>query len=132
MNYYPNTYTPYPTYPQMQNTAYGSNFQPTQPMKTNKIYVTSLEDALSRYSEPNSIMVYRLQDESREFEVTTDAQGKKNYKTIEFANFNATMTDTEKDGAYISLDEYNALNRRITALENKIKSKAKNEVTENE
>lgn len=54
--------------------------QQQQPM-TNKIYVTSAEDALSRFAAPNTVTVYFLQDESTIFEVATDFQGKKNIRT---------------------------------------------------
>lgn len=48
---------------------------------TNKIYVTSAEDALARFASPNTVTVYFLQDESAIFEVSTDIQGKKNIRT---------------------------------------------------
>ena len=57
----------------MYNTPYNGNLQSQMaqqpqpaPMRTNKIYVTSLEDALNRYAEPNTIMIYRNQDEKNE------------------------------------------------------------------
>ena len=67
-NYYSNNYG-YNSYPANP----GYQVQPT----TNKIYVTSLEDAIQRYASPNSTMIYVLRDESVIFEIYTDIQGKK-------------------------------------------------------
>ena len=47
------------------------------PPATNKIYVVSAEDAMSRYAQPNTVMLYVQQDESAIYEVYTDGQGKK-------------------------------------------------------
>ena len=49
----------------------------------NKIYVTSLQDALARFSTPNTVMTYTTQDEKFEIEIFTDAQGKKTYQMFE-------------------------------------------------
>lgn len=124
------SYGQYPTYPQMQQAPYMGNYQVQQPapMKTNKIFVTSLEDALSRYAEPNSVMVYRHQDEKMEFEVITDAQGKKNYKTLVLSDYSAVQGDNAPQTGILSQENYNALERRIEALESKLSSISKNEI----
>ena len=95
----PNNY-----YSQMQNNAYNGNFQPQmaiqqpQPqMRTNKLYVTSLEDALNRFAEPNTVIVYRHQDEKFEYEITTDAQGKKTYKTFVLGDYLAQNQAKEQE-----------------------------------
>lgn len=49
----------------------------------NKIYVTNLQDALSRFSSPNMTISYTTQDEKYEIEVFTDGQGKKTYQVFE-------------------------------------------------
>lgn len=54
-----------------------------QPISANKIYVTSLQDALSRFSSPNTTISYTTQDEKYEIEVFTDTQGKKTYQVFE-------------------------------------------------
>lgn len=66
---------------------YGYGYQPPQPMqpmqpKTNKIFVTSLEEALARPSEPNSEVIYLHQNEPLLFEIVTDMQGRKAVKTF--------------------------------------------------
>lgn len=65
-----------PIYPYGNLSGYGyQSYGATQPT-TNKIYVTSLEDAMARYAGPNSTMIYVLQDESTVFEIYTDLQGR--------------------------------------------------------
>ncbi len=116
----------------MYNTAYNCNFQPqmaqqTQnaPMRTNKIYVTSLEDALNRYAEPNTIMVYRHQDERFEYEITTDNQGKKTYKTLQLGDYSTVQSEKQVVPNGISTEEFNALKNRIKALEDEVLNKYK-------
>lgn len=69
---------------------YGGIFngaQPQQPsaMKTNIVLVTGLEDARSRYAEPNSNMIYFDQDKSIAYNVMTDMQGRKTYKILDLS-----------------------------------------------
>lgn len=54
-----------------------------QPVSSNTIYVTGLQDALSRFSSPNTTTAYRTQDEKYEIDVFTDTQGKKSYQMFE-------------------------------------------------
>ena len=96
--------------------------QPQQPiqMRTNKIFVTSLEDALNRYADPNTIIVYRHQDEKFEYEITTDSYGKKTYKTLELAPYSAQQ-DENKDNSYIiSKEDFDAVKKRLDSLEKEI------------
>ena len=82
--------------------------QPT----TNKIYVTSLEDAMQRYAAPNSTMIYVLQDESMIFEIFTDLQGKKLPKVKRLVEATA-----ESGGAgFVSREEFNALKEKFEAF----------------
>jgi hypothetical protein len=118
----------------MYNTPYNGNFQPQMaqqpqptPMRTNKIYVTSLEDALNRYAEPNTIMVYRHQDERLEYEIITDAQGKKNYKTLVLGDYSAPQADKQVQTPIISAEEFDSLKERIKALESEVLKKYKEE-----
>lgn len=59
-----------------------------QVVSANKIYVTTLQDALSRYSNPNTTISYTTQDEKYEIEVFTDGQGKKTYQVFERKPYN--------------------------------------------
>ena len=124
---------PYNQFGQMPNTAYNGNFQPqmaqqTQPapMRTNKIFVISLEDALNRYAEPNTIMVYRHQDEKFEYEIMTDAQGKKSYKTLQLTDYSLQVEKQDKSFV-VTEDEFNSIKNRIQSLENEIIGKYKEE-----
>ena len=93
-----------PVYPAQQ-------VQPT----TNKIYVTSLEDALQRYASPNSTMIYVLQDESTIFEVFTDMQGKKVPKVKKLVDF-APEGD---GGGFVSRAEFEELKQKFEAFTTK-------------
>ena len=74
-----------PIYPQ-QNMFGGGIPQQNMPPKTNIILVTSLEDALSRYAEPNSNMLYINQDKPIGYNIMTDAQGRKVHKIIDLSD----------------------------------------------
>ena len=103
-----------------------NNFQsqPTQ-MRTNKIFVTSLEDALNRYAEPNTIIVYRHQDEKFEYEIMPDSQGKKTYKTLQLAEYSTVGEDKGAGVSTIPTERLNALESRLTALESEVLKKSK-------
>ena len=116
---------------QFGNAPYMSNYQ-AQPqqqpqMRTNKIFVTSLEDALNRYAEPNTIMVYRHQDEKYEYEIMTDSQGKKSYKTLVLGDFSAQNSDKQQEPTYASKEELYAFKSRLEALESEVLKKYKEE-----
>lgn len=90
---------------------------------SNKIFVTSIDDALSRYADPNSEMIYLNQDKPLLYEVKTDSQGRKMVNT-----YNITPS-VEKTGAgtanvdmssYVTKTEFEALQGQIKALEDKI------------
>lgn len=98
--------------------------QPAQ-MRTNKIFVTSLEDALNRYAEPNTIMVYRHQDEMFEYEIMTDGYGKKTYKTLKLGEYSTPQGEKQVEAYKISTEDYNALKQRIEALEHELLKKYK-------
>lgn len=109
------------------NTPYMGNYQAQmaqqpQPMqmRTNKIFVTSLEDALNRYAEPNTIMVYRHQDEKFEYEIMTDSQGKKSYKTLILSDYTAQNSEQKENLNTISRDEFDAVKQQIKALEGQL------------
>lgn len=111
----------------MYNTPYSGSYQPTQPaqMRTNKIFVTSLEDALNRYADPNTIILYRHQDEKFEYEVTTDSQGKKTYKTLELRPYSAIQDTKQTQTPIISKEEFDAVKSRLESLEKEVLNKHK-------
>lgn len=79
---------------------------------TNKLYVTSAEDAMQRFASPNSVMIYVLQDESAIFEVYTDAQGRKAVKVKKLVEYSP---ETDK-GGYVTRAEFDELRGRFEAL----------------
>lgn len=117
----------------MYNVPYNGNYQPQmaqqQPvqMRTNKIFVTSLEDALNRYAEPNTIMIYRHQDEMFEYEITTDGYGKKTYKTLQISDYSASQPNKQPSTTQISVEEFNGFKGRLEALEAEVLKKYKEE-----
>lgn len=94
--------------------------QPQPQLRTNKVFVTSLEDALSRYAEPNTIMVYRHQDERFEYEIMTDMQGKKTYKTLSLAEYSTAEAKKDEGGMVVAPEALNAVQAKLEALEGKV------------
>ena len=94
----------------------------TQQQVSNRIYVTSAEDALGRFATPNSIMVYTLQDETLQFEVATDYWGKKTIRTRQLTDY--APPTTEKDGKldYVTRQEFLGLQAQIKALQDKLEN----------
>lgn len=87
---------------------------PQQPQPaSNKIYVTSQEDALSRFSDPGSVMVYIKQDESQEYEVTTDYQGR---KSIVVYSRTAAQSNASGMQEYVTAEQFRALEGKFEAL----------------
>lgn len=100
-----------------------------QPMWANKVYVTSLQDALSRFLSPNSSIVYTLQDEKTEIEVFADAQGKKTYQVYERKPCNSSIEDTTFSKKEIVGITKNELETSINALRNELTEMVRTEVS---
>lgn len=86
------------------------------PPKTNKIYVTGIEDATSRMAEPNSEMLYRHQDDQILYEVFTDLQGKKTvkaYRYEEITNEPKRETSAVSLDGFVTKDEFTAFQAKI-------------------
>ena len=109
-NYYGNQYNPYGGFGGYQPSA-APSYPAAQPT-TNKIYVTSLEDALQRYASPNSTMIYVLQDESAIFEIYTDMQGRKTPKARKLVE----LTPESDGGGFVSRTEFDELKKRFEAF----------------
>lgn len=103
-------FTPNPyMQPQMQ--------QPVQPqIRTNKIFVTSFEEAMGRYAEPNSIMVYLHQNQPIMYEINTDQFGKKSGVTYEYKPY--TQTETKQN--YATQEQLQGLQSQIEELKQKL------------
>ena len=80
---------------------------------TNKIYVTSLEDALNRTSVRGSEMVYFHQDSNEFYVVKTDADGRKSWMGF---NYSVPNQDANTPATKADLKE---LIERVEKLESK-------------
>lgn len=113
---------PLPDYYQQQ---FQNTVSAQQPL-TNKIYVVSQEDALSRFSNPNTVTAYFLQDESGIVEVTTDTMGKKNAVLRQFIKPKDEQKPVVVD--YITRDEFDdfraKLEKAMAAISPKTKKKS--------
>lgn len=134
MDVYGNYGRPNTQFNGMYNTPYSGNFQPQMvqqpqpaPMRTNKIFVTSLEDALNRYAEPNTIMIYRHQDEKFEYEIITDTQGKKSYKTLQLVDYSTQKEEKDNNQPVILREEIDDIKSRLDGLESEVLKKYKEE-----
>ena len=135
MNYYSNYLNPNlqnygsPTYYQPQ---YAAAPQQAQPV-TNKLYVTSAEDALSRFTNPNTITVFFLQDESTIFEVVTDAQGKKNIRARKLVDISEEPKKQSVTGDFVTRAEFEDFRTKLEkSMTASTKSKKKGEADDDE
>lgn len=111
-------YNGYGSYGGYGATQYGGGYQPPQPPqpsqvippKTNKIFVTSLEEAMARPAEPNTEIIYLHQNEPLLFEVTTDLQGRKSVKTFHLSEGNVPKQE------YVPREEFEAFKTKFDAL----------------
>jgi hypothetical protein len=122
--YVPN-YAPEYVQPQYATNPYQNMQQPQQaqaipntviPPTTNKRLCISQDDAMSRQVENNSSYVYFDQNKDIMYEVNTDAWGKKACNVYSLAVYKNIET------AEIPKESFDDLSRRISRLEDKIKS----------
>lgn len=107
-------YGGYPMSPQQASgMQYGAQPQQTPP-NTNKIYVVSAEDALSRYAQPNTVMLYIQQDEAVVYEVYTDMQGKKAIRARQLVD----APTENKGGEFVTRGEFDSLKALVEKLGN--------------
>lgn len=115
-------YNPY----QSMYQGYYANYQPTQSVqasqpKTNKIWVTSLEDAMSKPVEPNSEYIYLHQDKPLLIEVRTDNQGRKSTRVLELkAYVEETKPETIMPNNFPTREEFEGLKAEIQALKERL------------
>lgn len=117
-------YAPGYTQPQYAANPY-QNMQPVQtqavpntviPPTTNKRLCISQEDAMSRQVENNSSYVYFDQNKDIMYEVNTDAWGKKTCNVYSLAVYK------NPEAAEVPKESFEDLSKRISQLEDKIKS----------
>lgn len=111
----------------------------TNAPKTNKIFVTSLEEAMNRSVEPNSVIIYLHQDLPLLFEISTDFFGKKTYKTYDISKSVQNPSKSAQGqalpdlSAYVTKDEYKAIEGRLERIEtilNGVKTPSKKNIKE--
>lgn len=108
------------TQPIMNN---GIQPQMTPPQATqqvvsgNKIYVTNLQDALSRFASPNTTISYTTQDEKYVIDVFTDGQGKKTYQVFERTpytpNEEKAPLEQQATNNFVTKDDFVGLEKRL-------------------
>lgn len=89
--------------------------------KTNKIFVTSLDDALNRPADYNSVVIYIHQDQPLLFEITTDPFGKKTHKTFMITPSNEQSTNAKNSNTIpVEMTSMFATKAEVKALSDKI------------
>jgi hypothetical protein len=107
----------YPMYNQRytQNNGYRSNMNYNQFVPTtNKIFVNSLQDALSKPADFNSQMVYFDYNRNVMYDICTNGMGEKSYTVLNISAAPVT------DGAAIQTSNFEEYNERLKTLETKM------------
>lgn len=92
-------------------------FQP----KTNKVWVTSVEDALAKSVELNSEYIYLHQDKPLLIEVRTDGQGRKTTRVMELKDYvEQPKPETATPNNFPTREEFEGLKAEIQALKSKL------------
>lgn len=101
------------------------------PVKTNKLFVTSVDEAINRSTEFNTETIYFHQDLPIMYEVAVDGKGRKEVYTYDVKTQNNPQQNKEVDGksqeidtsAFVTVkdfnrlqDDYNLLNQRFEKL----------------
>ena len=87
---------------------------PPPPPKTNKIFVTSLQDAMSRQVEANTEVVYLHQSEPLLYQIVTDMQGRKSVDTFVLSPYVAE--EKKPDAEYVSRAEFEEWKAKVNGL----------------
>lgn len=112
----------------IQNNAQMAQMSPYQgvPIKTNKLFVTGVEEAINRSTEFNSETIYFHQDLPIMYEVAVDMKGRKEVYTYDVkaqsnpqqnkeTNENAQQKQLDLTG-YVTVDEFNDLKENYLSL----------------
>ena len=102
-----------------------------QPPKTNKIFVTSVEEAMARAVEPNTELIYLHQDQPLLIEVYTDAQGKKTPQLFDIVPHKAQETAKADMSKYVTTEQFDGVMGEINGLKEqlaKLSRRAKKDV----
>lgn len=109
-------------YQQPNYQGYYNNYQQqVQPQpKTNKVWVTSLEDAMARSVEPNSEYIYLHQDKPLLIEVKTDGQGRKTTRVMELKDYVEQPKHETAMPNFPTREEFDGLKAEIQALKERL------------
>ena len=89
------------------------NFSPM----SNKIVVQSLEDALRRFADFDSDMVYWDANQNLMYNVYTNVRGEKSFEIYEFKKVEPIKPKQETDGSLqLIMDKLNELNNKVEEL----------------
>ena len=95
--------------------------QPIQQIKTNKVWVISLEDAMARSVDPNSEYIYLHQDKPLLIEVKTDMQGKKTARVMELKDYiEQPKPENTIPNDFPTREEFDGLKAEIQAIKGKL------------
>lgn len=86
------------------------------PPRHNKLIVTSLEEAMARPADPNTVITYFHQDGNVEYEVYTDFS---NYKRYRILDRKVREENTPAPNAVVSRQEFDELKQTVVQLINK-------------
>lgn len=94
------------------------------PIKTNKLFVTGVEEAINRSTEFNSETIYFHQDLPVMYEVAVDGKGRKEVYTFDVTSQNNTQQNKETNTNskkieltnYVTIDEFNNLKENYNVL----------------
>lgn len=102
---YQPTFSGLPPKQGFQNMPYAVPLQQQNGIKTNMVFVTSLEDAYQRETYPNAQMIYLDQDKPFLYVVFTDSYGRKTSETYELVkNENRPIENQQVD--FVSKEEF--------------------------
>lgn len=93
------------------NIQYSNTNSQLPPLVTNKIFVNSLEDAMTRQVPPNSDAVYFDRNKDLLYNITTDAWNNKTYVVVALSKVESSVSTTNK------------LEERLTKLEELLNQK---------
>lgn len=95
--------------------------QATLPLTSNKTYVASMEDAISRTTMPNSEMLYVHQDKPQIIQIKTDMQGKKTAQVFDITVHKDELApENQPPVDYVTREEYNKLYDQIRDIQKSV------------
>lgn len=92
-----------------------------QPVNTNKVYVSSIDDAKNRYLAPNSDYIFLDNDKPLLYRKVVDPTGKMEIQTFEIIPYTTKQESSELDcSKFVSSEEFNKFKQEFAELKNQI------------